>query len=63
LFSCISLPQEEELARSIASCKVEASTVSAWIGFLEDTWKLQSLFEELKENQAKYIGSLLNTSL
>uniref|UniRef100_K4AIN7 Uncharacterized protein n=1 Tax=Setaria italica TaxID=4555 RepID=K4AIN7_SETIT len=44
--------KEEELARSIASCKVEASTVSAWISFLEDTWKLQSLFEELKEKQA-----------
>ncbi|XP_062216002.1 uncharacterized protein LOC133916375 [Phragmites australis] len=44
--------KEDELSRSIASCKVEASTVSAWINFLEDTWKLQSLFEELKEKQA-----------
>ena len=58
LFSGISLPQEDELSRSLASCKVEASTVSAWISFLEDTWKLQSLFEELKEKQAKYVGSL-----
>ncbi|KAJ1297697.1 hypothetical protein BS78_01G396600 [Paspalum vaginatum] len=44
--------KEDELSRSIASCKVEASTVSAWISFLEDTWKLQCLFEELKEKQA-----------
>lgn len=58
LFSDIYLPQEDELSRSIASCKVEASTVIAWISFLEDTWKLQSLFEELKEKQAKYVGSL-----
>ncbi|KAL5217559.1 hypothetical protein ABZP36_018243 [Zizania latifolia] len=43
--------KEEELSRSIASCKVESSTVSAWINFLEDTWKLQSLYEELKEKQ------------
>ncbi|CAN6289831.1 unnamed protein product [Urochloa humidicola] len=44
--------KEDDLSRSIASCKVEASTVKAWISFLEDTWKLQSLFEELKEKQA-----------
>ncbi|OEL12833.1 hypothetical protein BAE44_0026152 [Dichanthelium oligosanthes] len=54
----VELKKEDELSRSIASCKVEASTVSAWISFLEDTWKLQSLFEELKEKQAKYIGFL-----
>nr|CAB3501207.1 unnamed protein product [Digitaria exilis] len=46
------LKKEDELSRSIASCKVEGSTVIAWISFLEDTWKLQSLFEELKEKQA-----------
>ncbi|KAL6907463.1 hypothetical protein ACP4OV_002502 [Aristida adscensionis] len=45
--------KEEELSRSIASCKVEASTVRAWVTFLEDTWKLQSLHEELKEKQAR----------
>ncbi|XP_066352677.1 uncharacterized protein [Miscanthus floridulus] len=44
--------KEDELSRSIASCKEEASTVSAWISFLKDTWKLQSLFEELREKQA-----------
>ncbi|KAF0903978.1 hypothetical protein E2562_030110 [Oryza meyeriana var. granulata] len=44
--------KEEELSRSIASCKVESSTVSAWIHFLEDTWKLQSLYEELRQKQA-----------
>ncbi|AQL07566.1 hypothetical protein ZEAMMB73_Zm00001d047770 [Zea mays] len=46
------IEKEDELSRSIASCKVEASTVSAWINFLKDTWKLQSLFEELREKQA-----------
>uniref|UniRef100_A0ACD5WX27 Uncharacterized protein n=1 Tax=Avena sativa TaxID=4498 RepID=A0ACD5WX27_AVESA len=44
--------KEDELSRSVASCKVEASTVRAWINFLEDTWKLQSLYEEIKEKQA-----------
>ncbi|EEE58814.1 hypothetical protein OsJ_10372 [Oryza sativa Japonica Group] len=44
--------KEEELSRSIASCKVESSTVGAWIIFLEDTWKLQSLYEELRKKQA-----------
>ncbi|TVU47494.1 hypothetical protein EJB05_07097 [Eragrostis curvula] len=44
--------KEDELSRSVGSCKVEASTVSAWINFLEDTWKLQSSNEELKEKQA-----------
>jgi hypothetical protein len=52
-FNFLTYPQEDELSRSIASCKVEASTVSAWINFLKDTWKLQSLFEELREKQAK----------
>ncbi|KAM0875572.1 hypothetical protein ACQ4PT_036691 [Festuca glaucescens] len=44
--------KEDELSRSVASSKVEASTVRAWINFLEDTWKLQSLYEEIKEKQA-----------
>ncbi|VAH89523.1 unnamed protein product [Triticum turgidum subsp. durum] len=44
--------EEDELSRSVASSKVEASTVRAWINFLEDTWKLQSLYEEIKEKQA-----------
>uniref|UniRef100_A0A453ICI1 Uncharacterized protein n=2 Tax=Aegilops tauschii subsp. strangulata TaxID=200361 RepID=A0A453ICI1_AEGTS len=49
--------KEDELSRSVASSKVEASTVRAWINFLEDTWKVQSLYEEIKEKQAKYVGS------
>uniref|UniRef100_M8CEC0 Uncharacterized protein n=1 Tax=Aegilops tauschii TaxID=37682 RepID=M8CEC0_AEGTA len=44
--------EEDELSRSVASSKVEASTVRAWINFLEDTWKVQSLYEEIKEKQA-----------
>jgi hypothetical protein len=50
-------PQEDDLSRSVVLCKAEASTVSAWINFLEDTWKLQYLHEELKGKQAKYEGS------
>ena len=60
--SAIRLLQEDELSRSVASSKVEASTVRAWINFLEDTWKLQSLYEEIKEKQAKYVGSFTENS-
>ncbi|XP_074568245.1 uncharacterized protein LOC141824810 [Curcuma longa] len=43
--------KEDELAKSVASCKVEADIVHVWINFLEDTWKLQSSYTELKEKQ------------
>ncbi|CAH8265029.1 unnamed protein product [Arabidopsis lyrata] len=43
--------KEEELTRSITSCRVEADVVNKWIKFLEDTWILQSKFSQQKENQ------------
>ncbi|KAJ4808847.1 centrosomal protein of 135 kDa-like protein [Rhynchospora pubera] len=41
--------KEDELARSIASCKVESDVVDTWINFLEDTWRLKSSYTETKE--------------
>ncbi|VVB02482.1 unnamed protein product [Arabis nemorensis] len=43
--------KEEELTRSICSCRVEADVVNKWIKFLEDTWTLQSKFSQQKERQ------------
>ncbi|XP_072975679.1 uncharacterized protein [Typha angustifolia] len=43
--------KEDELSRSVASCKVESEIVHTWINFLEDTWQLQSLNRELKQKQ------------
>ncbi|XP_072996515.1 uncharacterized protein [Typha latifolia] len=43
--------KEDELSRSVASCKVESEIVHTWINFLEDTWQLQSLYRELKQKQ------------
>ncbi|KAJ8484681.1 hypothetical protein OPV22_017166 [Ensete ventricosum] len=43
--------KEDELAKSVASCKVEADIVQIWINFLEDTWQLQSSYTELKNKQ------------
>ncbi|KAJ6820142.1 uncharacterized protein M6B38_399545 [Iris pallida] len=45
--------KEEELSRSVASCKVESNIVHTWINFLEDAWVLQSKYTELKEQQTK----------
>jgi hypothetical protein len=63
LFAAVSFTQEDDLSRSVVLCKAEASIVSAWINFLEDTWKLQSLQEELKEKQAKYVCFLTENIL
>ncbi|EOA29128.1 hypothetical protein CARUB_v10025396mg [Capsella rubella] len=43
--------KEEELTRSITSCRVEAEVVNKWIKFLEDTYILQSKFSQQKEKQ------------
>lgn len=45
--------KEDELARSISSCKAEADVISTWINFLEDTWSLQCLHVETTEKEAK----------
>ncbi|KAK4761254.1 hypothetical protein SAY87_006147 [Trapa incisa] len=39
--------KDNDLSRSIASCKVEANVLTTWINFLEDTWVLQSNYAEL----------------
>ncbi|XP_015698986.1 calponin homology domain-containing protein DDB_G0272472-like [Oryza brachyantha] len=43
--------KEDDLTKSIASCNVEANIVKTWINFLEDTWKLQSTYNEQKEKK------------
>uniref|UniRef100_A0A0D9WD49 Uncharacterized protein n=1 Tax=Leersia perrieri TaxID=77586 RepID=A0A0D9WD49_9ORYZ len=43
--------KEDDLTKSIASCNVEADVVKTWINFLEDTWKLQSTYNEQKEKK------------
>lgn len=40
--------KEDELLKSINSCKVEADVLSAWINFLEDTWSLQCSYMDIK---------------
>ncbi|KAJ6834613.1 uncharacterized protein M6B38_333610 [Iris pallida] len=45
--------KEDELSRSVASCKIESDIVHTWINFLEDTWVLQSKYNELKGQQTK----------
>ncbi|XP_009776887.1 uncharacterized protein [Nicotiana sylvestris] len=44
--------REDELSKSIGSCRVEADVLSSWIKFLEDAWALQSSFTETKEKEA-----------
>ncbi|KAM1037810.1 hypothetical protein EV1_032234 [Malus domestica] len=43
--------KEDELSKSIDSCKAEADVVNTWVSFLEDTWVLQSSYTEHKEKQ------------
>lgn len=49
------MPQEDDLLRSVGSCKVEADVVQTWINFLEDTWLLQSSYTKESEKQTKYV--------
>ncbi|KAL0915041.1 hypothetical protein M5K25_015438 [Dendrobium thyrsiflorum] len=46
--------KEDELSRSVASYKLEAHIVRAWIDFLEDTWHLQSSYSGQKEKQTNH---------
>jgi hypothetical protein len=41
--------------RSIGSCKAEGDTITKWISFLEETWKLQCSHMQLKDDQTKYM--------
>ncbi|KAJ9186202.1 hypothetical protein P3X46_005732 [Hevea brasiliensis] len=43
--------REDELSRSISSCRVEADVVNTWIHFLEDTWSLHTTYIEQKQKQ------------
>ncbi|XP_050114501.1 uncharacterized protein LOC126592758 isoform X1 [Malus sylvestris] len=43
--------KEDELSRSVDSCKAEVDVVNTWISFLEDTWVLQSSYTHQKEKQ------------
>ncbi|KAK6929273.1 hypothetical protein RJ641_005478 [Dillenia turbinata] len=43
--------KEDELSKSISSCKVEADVLKTWINFLEDTWTLQCSHTEIKDKQ------------
>ncbi|KAL0299142.1 UNVERIFIED_CONTAM: hypothetical protein Sradi_6574000 [Sesamum radiatum] len=64
---------EDELAKSITSCRAEADVLSTWINFLEDTWSLQCSYLETKEKEVnaelerhegyftKLVGQLLSS--
>ncbi|KAK4754589.1 hypothetical protein SAY87_002693 [Trapa incisa] len=43
--------KEDDLSKSIASCKAEANVVTTWINFLEDTWVLQSNYAEVQDKK------------
>ncbi|XP_039037644.1 uncharacterized protein LOC120175006 [Hibiscus syriacus] len=43
--------KEDELSKSVSTCKVEAEVLHTWINFLEDTWHLQSSYAEIKNKQ------------
>ncbi|TQD88743.1 hypothetical protein C1H46_025703 [Malus baccata] len=43
--------KEDELSKSIDSCKAEVDVVNTWVSFLEETWVLQSSYTEQKEKQ------------
>ncbi|KAJ1436400.1 hypothetical protein SESBI_04434 [Sesbania bispinosa] len=43
--------KEDELSKSISSCKIEADVIKTWINFLEDTWVLQRSNAEINEKQ------------
>ncbi|KAJ8562705.1 hypothetical protein K7X08_031157 [Anisodus acutangulus] len=44
--------REDELSKSIGSCRVEANVLSSWIKFLEDAWALQSSYTGAKDKEA-----------
>ncbi|KAK9289391.1 hypothetical protein L1049_007546 [Liquidambar formosana] len=60
--------KEDELSRSIASCRAEADVVNRWINFLEDTWVLRTSYIEQKEKQVndeleRYGGYFVNLAI
>lgn len=60
--------KEDELSRSISSCRVEHEVVNTWISFLEDTWNFQSSYLDQKEKQVndelqRYRGYFVNLAI
>ncbi|PWA89094.1 hypothetical protein CTI12_AA113230 [Artemisia annua] len=43
--------KEDELVKSISSCKQEVNVLNTWVNFLEDTWVLQRANTETKDKQ------------
>ncbi|KAL3521011.1 hypothetical protein ACH5RR_019160 [Cinchona calisaya] len=43
--------KEEELSKSIGSCRMEVDVLGTWINFLEDTWVLQCSYAEIKDKE------------
>ncbi|KFK25588.1 hypothetical protein AALP_AA8G134100 [Arabis alpina] len=43
--------KEDDLSKSVVSCKKEAEVIKTWINFLEDTWLLQCSYTETKDKQ------------
>jgi hypothetical protein len=43
--------KENELSRSMGSCRQEADVLNTWINFMEDTWVLQCSYTETKDKQ------------
>ncbi|GKV30094.1 hypothetical protein SLEP1_g38954 [Rubroshorea leprosula] len=57
--------KEDELAKSVKSCRAEADVVTAWVNFLEDTWVFQASHTEqkdkhIKDELEKYGGYFVN---
>ncbi|KAJ0728234.1 hypothetical protein HanLR1_Chr07g0239301 [Helianthus annuus] len=50
--------KEDELVKSIGSCKKEVNVVNTWVSFLEDTWVLQRANTETNEKQVAYVFML-----
>ncbi|GFP81743.1 hypothetical protein PHJA_000317600 [Phtheirospermum japonicum] len=45
--------KEDELAKSIDSCRAEVNVITTWINFLEDTWSLQCSYVDRKDEEAR----------
>ncbi|CAI9091527.1 OLC1v1026583C2 [Oldenlandia corymbosa var. corymbosa] len=43
--------KDDELSKSIGSCRVEGDVLGTWINFLEDTWVLQHAYAETKSKE------------
>ncbi|KAG7030752.1 hypothetical protein SDJN02_04789, partial [Cucurbita argyrosperma subsp. argyrosperma] len=60
--------REDELLKSISSCKAESNVLNMWINFLEDTWNIQCLHRENKEKEVndaleKHEGYFVNLAI